>query len=135
LARDRFEVFGLCIESRRHLCEELVESVERRAPCGGADPADRSAASRRSGDRVVAVSDHDLHRVHRNTKRVGDDDVECGSRAGAQILSPHLELDRTVGLNREVAVAGMTQAAPGVYRNSEPTLDRPGRLVSALMPL
>src|SRR5271157_403871 len=94
-----------------------------------------SAAATTARDGIAAVADQKLDITHRNAKRIGGDNRDDGAAASAQVLGGHLDFDRAVRMNGEIAITVVTAAAPGVQGEAQPTLQRARRLVAPRMPV
>src|ERR1019366_2948349 len=100
----------------------------------GRNTARGRAATARAGYGISAVPDEQLDVVERNAERVSGDDHDDGAAAGAEVLSGHLDFDRPIGMNGEIAIAVGSAASPSVQRESESSLDRPRGFIAARMP-
>src|SRR5262249_453519 len=134
LSAHHFEVLRLCIQSRRYLRVKLVQSVQRSTPRRRTDSSDGSASARCTRGRIVTVSDENLHRVHRHAESFSRNESEGGPGAGPGTLRSHFQLDGAVRLNRQIAIARMSETSPRMNGEPETPLDRSRRLVAALMP-
>ena len=62
----------------------------------------------------MRIADQKLNGVHRYPESVRRDDEDAGARTRSQILRAHLEFDRAIRMNRQVTIAGVAAASPGV---------------------
>src|SRR5262245_59684379 len=65
----------------------------------------------------------DLDSVERQSESVGRYDGQHRASAYAEALRAHLHFDRAVGMDCQIAIAGVPAALPGVDRKSEPAFD------------
>src|SRR5262249_61035441 len=65
----------------------------------------------------------DLDRVERQSESVSRYDGQHRASAYAEVLRAHLHFDRAVGMDCQIAIAGVPAALPGVNRKSEPAFD------------
>ena len=128
-AAHRLERRGLHAQARRHLRVELVEQVQRAAPCRGADAADGRAAARSARDGVTVVADLTVmassgRPSESATTMLSAVRVPTPRSCGPSSARPSRRLQRDVA--RAVVAAG-----PQVWRERpRPRLDRCRRLVT-----
>src|SRR5262249_21811283 len=126
LAADSLEFLGFRIECRGRLFEESSERIERCTACGGGYSTYRGRASRRTGGRILVVSDEQRDGFERKTQCIGTDNGNHSARSGPEVLRSHLALDGTVRMDCEVAIARMSRPAPRVNRETKSTSHRTG---------
>src|SRR5208337_709861 len=72
-----------------------------------------------AGRRVSRVADQKLNGVHGNAQRFGSNDEDASTCSRAQVLGAQLDVDRSIGMDGEIAVAGMAASSPGMERQSD----------------
>src|SRR4029077_2301307 len=88
-----------------------------------------------AGGRIERVSDIELDIGGLEAPRIGRDHGDAGARAGPDVLRAHLDIDRAIGMDGEIAIAGVAASTPGVKREPHPARDISGNVLSARMPL
>ena len=129
-----FKIAGLRIQCWGHFREELIAGIGGSTECGRAYAPDGAAAAGSTVRRILVVANLKINRLDGKAKSIGCDGKDRGARPGADVLRSHFDLDRAIGMDRQVAVAVVPASTPGVQRQTKPLLHRTCSFVSAGMP-
>ena len=125
LAAFRSERIGIDFVLLGDEIEDLPEGIQCGPAVGAADAAHGRAPAGRTGARILARADVDLHHFQRNAEGLGEHDGDDRPRARADVLAAGGGFHRAVGIDLHGAGSGMSPAAPGVQSHAEAAFHAP----------